>query len=76
MTPGNTFTFELVGDTANNRWGWNINGGAFTYYTQGASGNSPATTTNLRWNFRMETIGNDTGSLELDIYYLYLLQDK
>jgi hypothetical protein len=76
MTPGNTFTFELVGDTANNRWGWNVNGGSFTYYTQGATGNSPATATNLRWMFRMETIGGDAGSLELDIYYLYLLQDK
>lgn len=69
------FTFELVGDTTNNRWGWNINGGSFTYYTQGASGNSPATATNLRWMFRMEQVEDD-GGIEFDLYYLYLLQDK
>jgi hypothetical protein len=69
------FTFELVGDTANNRWGWNVNGGSFTYYTQGTSGETPATNTNLRFTFRIEQIG-DSSVIVNDIYYLYLVQDK
>lgn len=69
------FTFELVGDTANNRWGWNVNGGSFTYYTQGTAGETPATNTNLRFTFRIEQIG-DSSVIVNDIYYLYLVQDK
>jgi hypothetical protein len=65
------FTFELVGDTANSRWGWNVNGGTFTYYTT----EIPTTNTNQRFTFRIEQIG-DSSVIVTDLYYLYLVQDK
>jgi hypothetical protein len=71
LTSTTPFTFELVGDTANNRWGWNVNGGAFTYYTT----EIPITNTNQRFTFRIEQIG-DSSVIVLDLYYLYLVQDK
>jgi hypothetical protein len=71
LTSTTPFTFELVGDTANNRWGWNVNGGAFTYYTT----EIPTTNTNQRFTFRIEQIG-DSSVIVLDLYYLYLVQDK
>lgn len=67
------FTIELLGDTANNRWGWNLNGGAFTYYTQGATGNTPATATDLNFTFRIEQISS--GPSTIDYWYIYLIQD-
>lgn len=70
------FTVELVGDSANNRWGWNLNGGTFTYYTQGTSGNSPATATNLGFTFRIEQIGDGNDNTTIDFWYGYWLQDK
>jgi hypothetical protein len=73
LTDTAVFTVELVGDTANNRWGWNLNGGSFTYYTQGASGNTPATTTDLGFTFRIEQIGG--GATTMDFYYGYWTQD-
>lgn len=68
------FTFELVGDNANNRWGFNINGGAFTYRNKGTAEDTPDTNTNLRFTFRMEEIGSDP--MTLDVYYLYWTQDR
>ena len=64
------FTFELVGDATNNRWGWNLNGGAFTYYTT----EIPTTNQNLRFTFRIEEISSDVTTF--DMYYLYLIQDR
>lgn len=68
------FTVELVGDAANNRWGWNLNGGSFTYYTQGTAGETPATGMDLGFTFRIEQIGG--GASTIDFYYGYWTQDK
>jgi len=63
------FTFELVADAANSRWGWNVNGGAFTYYTT-----EIPTTQDLRFTWQFEEIGSEEPSI--DIFYLYWTQDK
>lgn len=73
LTDTTPFTFELVGDIANNRWGFNINGGAFTYRAKGTAADTPDTTTNLRFTFRMEEIGSEPTTL--DLYYLFWTQD-
>jgi hypothetical protein len=75
MNSTTPFTFELWGDSANNKWKWNVNGGSYTEYST-TGGEVPALNTNLNWNFRLETIGGDAGSLVIDVYYLYWLQDK
>ena len=62
------FTFELVGDATNSRWGWNVNGGAFTYYTTDVP-----TTSSLRFTYQLEEIGGTEA--EIDIFYLYWTQD-
>lgn len=69
IAAGTVFTFELVGDAANSRWGWNVNGGAFTYYTTAVP-----TTGNQKFTWRFEQIGG--GTTEIDIFYLYWTQDK
>lgn len=72
LTNTTPFTIELVGDSANSRWGWNYNGGAFTYYTQGTAGETPATGTDLSFTFRIEQIGSAPATI--DFWYIYLTQ--
>jgi hypothetical protein len=73
LTNTTPFTIELVGDNTNNRWGWNYNGGSFTYYTQGTTGETPATDTELNFTFRIEQIGSSPATI--DFWYIYLRQD-
>ena len=72
LTNTTPFTIELVGDNTNNRWGWNYNGGAFTYYTQGTAGETPATDTDLGFTFRIEQIASNPTTI--DFWYIYLTQ--
>lgn len=74
MNSTTPFTFELWGDSATSKWKWNVNGGSYTEYST-TGGEVPTLNTNLNWNFRLETIGGDAGSLVIDVYYLYWLQN-
>lgn len=73
LTNTTPFTIELVGDSANNKWGWNYNGGAFTYYST-TGGLVPAATTDLNFTFSIEQIAS--GPATIDYWYFYLTQDK
>lgn len=63
------FTFELKADNSVPNWQWNVNGGAFTAYTT-----EVPTTSNLRFTYQLEEIGGTEA--EIDIFYLYWIQDK
>ena len=64
------FTVELVGDATNSRWGWNLNGGSFTYYTT----EIPTLNLDLGFTFRIEQISGDPTTM--DFYYGYWTQDR
>lgn len=62
-------TIEIVGDSANSRWGWAVNEGAFTYYTTAI----PTASQYLNYAFQMEA---KTAAIQrVRMYYCYLIQD-
>ena len=59
------YTINIVGDSANNRWGVSINGGAMTYMT------TAIPTSSVGVGFIAHVTTNTTATRSMDLYWVY-----
>jgi hypothetical protein len=64
------YTIEIIADAANNRWGWSIDGAAYTYETT----EIPDATTGLTFCAQIEN--GTTAARQIDIYFIRIASDK